>query len=216
MQVNNHASGTLIVLTVVAMLSTHAAVEAQVLSKWGHPVITLGWSPYDWDETGLGHYDGWPWRFPSYADYRGNASEMRYPWTDGRGTPRGRLGIAPSLFAPLAEEIPPPDAALVIVKLPAEAELWFDDTRTTQDGSYRRFVTPPLEAGQPVVCTLRVRWHVKDADLTRVEKVEAEAGKCVTVNFLTVDSWTGVRTETLKMPRKVSSVVPRLEGPTVH
>jgi len=216
MQVKSHASGTLIVLTVVAMLSTHASVEAQVLSKWGHPVITLGWSPYDWDETGLGHYDGWPWRVPSYADYRGNVSEKRYPRMAGHGTPRGRLGMAPSLLAPVDQELAPPDAALVIVKLPAEAELWFDDTKTTQDGSYRRFVTPPLEAGRPLTYTLRVRWQVKDAELTRVERVEVEHGKRVTVNFLTVDSWTGVRAETLKMPRKVSSFVPALEGPTVH
>jgi uncharacterized protein (TIGR03000 family) len=122
---------------------------------------------------------------------------------DGPGTPFDRRKIAPpALPAPAAEHAPPPDAALIIVKLPAEAELWFDDSKTTQDGSYRRFVTPPLSAGKNLVYTLRVHWSIKDAELTRVEKVIVEPGKQFTVNFLTVDSWTGVRAETLPPPRK--------------
>jgi uncharacterized protein (TIGR03000 family) len=194
MQVQIQPTGKMALLAALALLSASAPAEAQILSKWGHPVISCGWSPYDWDETGLGHYDGWPWGVPSYAEYRG---------ADGHGMAIGQLGIAPPLLVPPADETPPPDAALVIVKLPAEAELWFDDTKMTQDGSYRRFVTPPLKTGHKLIYTLRVQWHVQDADLTRVEKVQVEPGKRVTVNFLTVDSWTGVRAETLKMPRKV-------------
>jgi hypothetical protein len=64
-------------------------------------------------------------------------------------------------------------------------------------------VTPPLEAGHQHVYSLRVQWHIKDADLTRVEKVRVEPGKSVTVNFLTVDSWTGVRAQTLPLPRRL-------------
>ena len=123
---------------------------------------------------------------------------------DGPGTPfDSRRTESPFPQAPVEDKVFPPDAALVIVKLPAEAELLFDETRTAQDGSYRRFVTPPLETGRQQVYTLRVRWHIKDADLTRVEKVRVEPGKSVTVNFLTVDSWTGVRAETLPPPRKL-------------
>jgi uncharacterized protein (TIGR03000 family) len=123
---------------------------------------------------------------------------------DGPGTPfDSRSTMPPSPQVPAQDEVPPADAALVIVKLPPEAELWFDETRTAQDGGYRRFVTPPLEAGSHQVYTLRVRWHIKGADLTRVERVRVEPGKSVTVNFLTVDSWTGVRAETLPLPRRL-------------
>jgi uncharacterized protein (TIGR03000 family) len=113
------------------------------------------------------------------------------------------LKAAPPVLTLPVDETPPPGAALVIVKLPEEAELWFDETKTSQDGSYRRFVTPPLERGHRLFYTLRVRWHIQDADLTRVEKVEVESDKRVIVNFLTVDSWTGVRAELLHQPRKL-------------
>jgi uncharacterized protein (TIGR03000 family) len=111
--------------------------------------------------------------------------------------------IVPSMQTPPAPAEPPsPSAALVIVKLPAEAELWIDEMKTTQGGSYRQFVTPPLQAGQRLTYTLRVHWHIHGAELTRIEKVRIEPGKSATVNFLTVDSWTGTRTEMLNMPRK--------------
>jgi len=209
MQTKKWARGRMAVLAVVAFSCPNSPADAQVLSKWGHPVVTAGWSPYDWDETGLGHYDGWPWRVPSYSQYRGAAARQHYSWAEGHDTHVGLLANGQT-----PEEAPPRGAALMIVKLPAEAELWIDDTKTTQGGSSRRFVTPPLQGGRTFAYTLRVHWHIKDADLTRVEKVQVEPGKCVSVNFLSVDSWTGVRAETLEMPRKVSKPVTPIVGPT--
>jgi uncharacterized protein (TIGR03000 family) len=177
--------------------------HAQVLSKWGHPVITLGWTPYDWDDTGLGNYHGGPGHIQAYGYYQGNVPGQVYPWMDGPGTPFDRRKLAPHLPPPAADEAAPPaDAALIIVQLPAESVLWFDETKTNQEGNYRRFVTPALPAGKELTYTLRVRWGVKDADLSRVEKVRVEPGKRVVVNFLTVDGWTGTRVETVPQPRK--------------
>jgi uncharacterized protein (TIGR03000 family) len=198
MPTQNQLGHKVVFLAALALLSVHAPVEAQLLSKWGHPVITFSWSPYDWDETGLGHYYGRPWPPPPSGSYPGHAPGQSSPWTQGHDMP-----VDLSKITPPADETPPPGAALVIVKLPAEAELWFDETKTSQDGSYRRFVTPPLQRGHRHIYTLRVHWHIQDADLTRVEKVEVESGKRITVNFLTVDSWTGVRAETLPQPRKL-------------
>jgi uncharacterized protein (TIGR03000 family) len=179
MHVPNRLTGKPAFLAVLLLLSAHLPAQAQILSKWGHPVVTFGWTPYDWDETGLGNYHGKP------------------PYDPGCVFDHKVVIPQP------ADEGPPSGAALVIVKLPADAELWFDDTKTTQAGSYRRFVTPLLESSRRHIYTLRVRWNVQDAELTRVEKVQVEAGDRVTVNFLTTDSWTGVRAQTLPQPRKL-------------
>jgi uncharacterized protein (TIGR03000 family) len=130
---------------------------------------------------------------------------------DGPGTPFDRRTMQPT-FPPLplsyaesirtVEDDPlPPGAALIIVKMPAEAELWFDDAKTEQGGSYRRFLTPPLPNGQDLQYTVRVHWQIWGVELTRTEKVEVAAGGRFTLNFLTVDSWTGRRLETLPTPR---------------
>jgi uncharacterized protein (TIGR03000 family) len=204
MHTRNQLGGKIALLALLAMLWWQSPAEAQILGSWCRGVIIFAWTPYDWDETGLGNYFGRPPHNAGYGYYPGSIPGPHPPWMDGPGTPfDSRRTESPFPQAPVEDKVFPPDAALVIVKLPAEAELLFDETRTAQDGSYRRFVTPPLETGRQQVYTLRVRWHIKDADLTRVEKVQVEPGKSVTVNFLTVDSWTGVRAETLPPPRKL-------------
>jgi len=196
--------GKFALLAVVAALSASSSVQAQFLSRWGNPVISFGWTPYDWDETGLGHYYGRPPFVPRHGYYLECGPAQYSPWIEWPGMPINGRKIMPLHVPPSAnDEVPPPDAALVIVKLPAEAELWFDKTKSTQEGSYRRFVTPPLKTDRPLVYTLRVQWHIKDAELTRVEKVHVEPGKTIIVNFLTVDSWTGVHAETLSVPRRL-------------
>jgi uncharacterized protein (TIGR03000 family) len=194
------------------LLSTLQPVGAQVLSKWGHPVITLGLAPYDTVDPGQANYPGGPGFKPGYGYYPGPGPGT-YPWMDGPGTPFDRRKIVstfpnPSWFdggLTLREENEPlpPGAALLMVKLPAEAELWFDEVKTSQGGNDRRFLTPPLPSGRRLEYTLRVRWQICDAELTRVEKVEVVPGGRFTVNFLTANSWTGRRIEMLPRPTKV-------------
>jgi uncharacterized protein (TIGR03000 family) len=183
--------GKLILSAVIVLSASQFRAEAQDSARQCWFKFSIGWTPYDWDETGLGHYYGKP-------PYK--TAGYHHAWVDGPAAPLNGHGTLPPAAG---EEVPPVDAALVIVKLPDDAELWIDDTRTAQEGSYRRFVTPALEPGHQFVYTLRVRWHIKDAELTRVEKARVERGKSVAVNFLTIDSWTGVRAETLPTPRKL-------------
>ena len=179
------------------------------MSKWGHPVFSFGWTPYDVIDQGMGHYPGSPGFIPGYGYYPGPGPGT-YPWMDGPGTPFDRRKLLPhfppdgTTATPLGQEAAlPPDSALLIVKLPAEAELWIDDTKTAQAGSYRQFLTPPLPSDRSLSYTLRARWLIKDMELTRVEKAQVSPGGKVTINFLTTDSWTGRRIGTLPAPRKV-------------
>ncbi|HZU36863.1 MAG TPA: TIGR03000 domain-containing protein [Gemmataceae bacterium] len=175
---------------------------AQLMSKWGHPVFTVGATPYDSTNVGHGNYPGGPGFIPGYGYYPGRGPD-HYPWLDGPGTPFDRRKIVPVLptvseALPRTEELPAPapvDAAVIVVKLPAEAELWFDGVRTAQGGSYRLFVTPPLPNGQEATYILRARWRLKGVELKRSEEVRVQAGTRSTVNFLTPDGWTGQKLE---------------------
>jgi uncharacterized protein (TIGR03000 family) len=197
MRSNKPAVEVLATLSFLGLL-TAEPVSAQVLSKWGHPVISLGLTPYDTVNTGHGNYPGSPGFIPGYGYYPG-PGPGHYPWADGPGTPFDRRKLVVPLVAdgialpPPVQEGVPPEAALIVVKLPAEAELWFNEVKTTQGGSYRRFVTPALPRDRELSYTLRVRWRIKDAELSRSEEIRIRPGERFTVNFLTTDSWKGKR-----------------------
>jgi uncharacterized protein (TIGR03000 family) len=203
------------VLTGVALLGLARPVTAQMMSTWGHPVVTFGWTPYDSVNTGHGNYPGSPGFIPGYGYYPGSGPG-HYPWLDGPGTPFDRRKIEtafPSDASPgaaVAPESPPPGKALIIVKIAAEAELSFDGAATTQGGSYRRFLTPDLPAGRTLSYTMRARWLIKGVELTRVEEVRVQAGGTFTVNFLTSESWTGRRLPTLPAPKPLPSPTPQV------
>jgi uncharacterized protein (TIGR03000 family) len=51
----------------------------------------------------------------------------------------------------------PPKVATLDIFVPAEAELWFDNYKSSQTGAIRSFVTPPLPHGQEYAYQLRMR-----------------------------------------------------------
>lgn len=180
----------IVAASMLLVLGHTGPAQAQLLSKWGHPVITLGATPYDFSSSGHGNYPGSPGFIPGYGYYPGPGPGT-YPWIDGPGVPFDRRKIMPS-----PEPTSDPRTACLVVKIPAEAELWFDQTPTEAAGSYRVFVTPPLPLDQSSSYVLRARWLIKGYELTRTETVEVRPGGTATVNFLTVDSWTGHAIET--------------------
>jgi uncharacterized protein (TIGR03000 family) len=163
--------------------------------------MTLGQTPYYATSTGHGNYPGSDGFIPGYGYYPGSLPG-HYPWLDGPETPFDRRKLMffyPPAFpvdagaaAPVQQTLPP-GAARVIVKVPAEAEIWFDDAPTSQEGSYRLFTTPSLPADRPLSYKIRARWRIKGAELTRSEDVAVAPGGTFTLNFLTTDGWTGKR-----------------------
>jgi uncharacterized protein (TIGR03000 family) len=202
-------------LTGLALFGCARPATAQMLSTWGHPVVTFGWTPYDSVNTGHGNYPGSPGFIPGYGYYPGSGPG-RYPWMDGPGTPFDRRKLEPPVTsnagpdATAQPESPPPGTALIIVKIPAEAELSFDGAATSQGGSYRRFLTPNLPTSRTLSYTIRARWLIKGVELTRVEEVRVQAGGTFTVNFLTSDSWTGRRLPTLPAPKPFPAPAPQV------
>ena len=150
----------------------------------------LGW-PYaysygdNWPYT-YSYGDNWPYTY-SYGDNWPYDYNLPYydvtppvvsnpPITSSDMTSTGDLGYYPP---------PPPTDNTVNVRVivPANAEVWFDDSATQQRGSVREFVSPPLTPGRQYTYEIRARWREGDHDVTRTRNVNVQAGQTVTVDF---------------------------------
>ena len=75
------------------------------------------------------------------------------------------------------------NAAHVTVRVPADAQLWFQNTPTRQQGTLREFQSPQLATGKDYVYDVRARWRENGRDIDQTQHVEVHAGSQVTVDF---------------------------------
>jgi uncharacterized protein (TIGR03000 family) len=73
------------------------------------------------------------------------------------------------------------------VRVPDDAEVWFDDVRTAQTGPVRQFVTPRLEPGEEYAYEIRARWLENGRSVTRTRRIVIQAGRNVRVDFVPSD-----------------------------
>jgi uncharacterized protein (TIGR03000 family) len=188
-------SAGLLAVALVGLLSQPGLANAQVLSKWGRPVVTFGWTPYDAVSTGHGNYPGSHGFIPGYGYYPGD-SPSQYPWLDGPRRPyaygpHGDAAFGGSIGSgtpdPVALEAVAgtvPSAALLRVRVPADADVWVEGQKTAQRGEWRLFVTPPLEEGRDLWYELRARWQDGATPVERTESVRVWPGDRRTIDFL--------------------------------
>jgi uncharacterized protein (TIGR03000 family) len=162
-------------LALVALALVPGAARAQLMSKWGHPVVTFGWTPYDAVSTGHGNYPGSNGFIPGYGYYPGN-SPSHYPWYDGPDDHHG----AGSADAP---PVPDAGAAVLRVRVPADAELWVEGQRTAQRGTERILVSPPLLEGHHFYYDLLGLWVEDGKQVARRRKVPVFPGDRLTVDL---------------------------------
>jgi uncharacterized protein (TIGR03000 family) len=85
-------------------------------------------------------------------------------------------------FAPRQDV--PANAALIEMRVPANAEVWFSGEKTTQTGDTRAFVTPALESGHKYAYRIKVRWKdEKGQPVEREKKVPVQPGSRVSLDF---------------------------------
>jgi uncharacterized protein (TIGR03000 family) len=126
-----------------------------------------------------------PWMYPTdwtSIPYRGYA----YP-----GRPLGSHFCArPEVVPPYTGELPPdgpvvgdPKPAVVLVQVPAGAELWFDGNHTQQAGGERVFYSPPLQPGHAFHYVVRARWPQDGKAVEQFQMVTVQAGQKARVQF---------------------------------
>jgi uncharacterized protein (TIGR03000 family) len=100
----------------------------------------------------------------------------------------GHLGLAALALvlsiSPLSSRQPePPRPAKLRVLLPANAELFIEQHKTTQTGSERRFVSPPLVPGKSYAVHVAATWMEDGKNIVREKDVKVRAGKQTTVDL---------------------------------
>jgi uncharacterized protein (TIGR03000 family) len=98
-----------------------------------------------------------------------------YPWRPS--TP----STYPATRSPAAATSAAP--AEIELHVPADAKVWFDDTKTTQGGTSRRYVSPPLAGGRSYSYEVRVRWVEGGRPVTQSRRITVEAGGQVSLAF---------------------------------
>jgi uncharacterized protein (TIGR03000 family) len=71
----------------------------------------------------------------------------------------------------------------IIIHVPAGARIWFDGQETTQTGSERVFISPPLDPGRDFAYELRVQWHDGDRLVERTRHLTVRAGDHIGLDY---------------------------------
>jgi uncharacterized protein (TIGR03000 family) len=80
-------------------------------------------------------------------------------------------------------------SVLIRMRVPENAQVWFDDRPTTRQGTERDFVSPPLSAGRYFTYRVRVQWMEGGRPVSEERNVTVSAGDRVDLSFgLTVSS----------------------------
>lgn len=73
---------------------------------------------------------------------------------------------------------------LINVRVPPDAEVWFDDQKTSQTGPIRSFITPALNPDQDFVYHIRARWTENGRQVDKTRRIDVHAGDRLFVNFV--------------------------------
>jgi uncharacterized protein (TIGR03000 family) len=73
--------------------------------------------------------------------------------------------------------------ALINVRVPPNAEVWFDDQKTSQTGSVRIFVTPALNQDRNAVYHIKARWNENGRMVEKTRRYDVHPGDRIYVSF---------------------------------
>ena len=158
-------------------------------------------SGYAMPYGGTGYRSGSGYNMPygsSYyrddANYRRPPAEIPAPREGGADTERNRPGAGdrpPASDRPSGAKPPENsaaaerqgDRAYVRVQLPAEAQLFINDTATESTDSARNFYSPPLKAGKDYTYSFRAEMMRDGKKLQATKDVVVQAGKELDINL---------------------------------
>ncbi len=71
----------------------------------------------------------------------------------------------------------------MLIVVPEGAELWFNGTQTSQTGSQREFVSPPLTPGKGYTYEIKARWTENDKPVEQTRSVHVQANAWQVIDF---------------------------------
>ncbi len=158
--------------------------------------LGYGLGGYGLGGYGLGYGRGWGYGGYGYGGYGGYGYPSNYSapmyydntyvyqppvYVDG--------GVVPSSYQSLyppngtAQAPTDPNRAYIRVHVPADAQVYFENTATTQSGPDRLFSTPPLDPNQNYSYQISARWMQNGREVRQDRTVQLTPGHTVDVNF---------------------------------
>jgi uncharacterized protein (TIGR03000 family) len=147
-----------------------------------------GYYPYGFYGFGLGfglgyaYGAGWYYPYSMYAagwnPYAGGAA----PTSAAYYSPDA--AVAPETAGEETPASPPRDgAAHLLLRVPVDAEVWFDGNKTQQTGVDREFVSPKLEQGKTYTYEVVARWKEGDRPVEQKRKLRVFANMWAAVDL---------------------------------
>ena len=152
----------------------------------GLPAVSsaCGWGcDDDWDCDGWGYDCGWGgYSYPCYSPCYSYDPCAYYPPTYFSYSPQSVISLVGTGEQQAAADKPAP--ADVDMRVPANAEVWFEGGKTHQTGSERHFESPDLLPGRSYTYDVRVRWTSADGLVTdQTRQVKVGASQRIMVDF---------------------------------
>jgi len=182
-----------------------------------------GYGPYGYNYGPYG-YAGYGYGYPGYGiPYGSPYPPAYYPNTPSvippaNGTNPPATPPAPSGTAPTPVMLPPlpiqhlDTEVTLIVRIPAEAILWVNGSKTTQTGSRRQFTSRGLEPGRTYTFHLRAQWtDPNGAAMDHDRSITVQAGERRAIDFAALPAIPGdvVTAPVLPLPGTPTMAVPR-------
>jgi uncharacterized protein (TIGR03000 family) len=86
--------------------------------------------------------------------------------------------------APAGDMGPSDRTVLIDVRVPPDAEIWFEGAKTQSTGMFREFVSPALEPGQDYTYQVRARWMENGQEVNKDRELRVRAGNQLALDFL--------------------------------
>jgi uncharacterized protein (TIGR03000 family) len=159
---------------------------------WGWGGYGLGYGGWGWGNRGYyGDYSsyspyyygsdyGYGYSTPDYSGY-----DYGYPsgGTEYYGSGSADPGMDASGYAG-ADMQSSQNTVMLDVNVPANAEVFVEGQKTTQTGSRRMFVSPPLTPGRSYTYDIRARWMQNGREVDQTRHVRVQTGQRTRVDFM--------------------------------
>jgi uncharacterized protein (TIGR03000 family) len=96
--------------------------------------------------------------------------------------------IQRTAILPSRQEAEDRASALVVLHVPEDAEVFFNDTATSAKGTMRLYETPALRQGEELRYTVRVVWEEDGDAVNHTDTIQVRAGEVVSVDVMDDDS----------------------------
>jgi uncharacterized protein (TIGR03000 family) len=121
-------------------------------------------------------YDSGQYYNPRYDVGFGGSSRVVFPAQGEYRSPAAGTYGAYSASASLdGASLPLDNTARITVKVPANAEVWFEGSQTTSTGRTRTFQSPPLPPARWFTYEVRARWQENGREVTQTQQVRVYA-----------------------------------------